>query len=103
MRKLYNLHYEQIAKENEKHYLDLHAWFSERGDKIPNGVEVVPTDWAIENGVVYSNENLCYLKVRNARSLHVILVLKEGQKYPKRYWSGFWKQAKKSRENKIKL
>lgn len=86
--------YESLAKTDEKKYLRLWKQHGVRGAKIPDGARVVPTKWAIENGVVGENDNRTYIKIRNMPTRpYSIIVRREDLKHGTSYWSGFWKRA----------
>jgi hypothetical protein len=86
------MNYEQISKVNPKRYLQLHKEFEEAGLAIPEGVEVQPTEWAYQNGVVQYRKNRTFVKIRDGRNGGTILVSKGTNKQPDPYWAGFWKR-----------
>ena len=84
--------YEQLAKIDKTRYLRLWKEHSVRGAKIPDGSVVVPTEWAYQNGVADRFDQRKYTKVGNVQTRdYSIKILREGNKQPNSYWSGFWR------------
>ena len=85
--------FEALRETNEPKYLKLWKRFSLAGIRIPNGARVVPTEWAIQNGVIMREDDRKYVKVKNRpNTLYSIYVRRENNKQPTSYWSGFWKK-----------
>lgn len=78
--------YEQLPKED---HLVIRNRYQEEGLKIPLFSQVLPTDWAIQNGVKKHHDRAKYFKTSN-KGISVY-VLKDGSHTPRPYWAGFWK------------
>lgn len=84
------MNYEDIYKINSKEYFARHKQFEQRGMRIPDGSEVRPSLWAIQNGIEQRGVKKRFIKIKNNRNGWCIFVLKEGNKIPSIYWAGFW-------------
>ena len=83
------MNYEEIP--NKELFMQEWTRFTEAGRAIPDGVEVVPTEWAYQNGVVPRMDNHRYIKVRNSKE-ELIIVLRDKNQQGNPYWAGFWKE-----------
>lgn len=83
--------YEDWALVDEAKYLRFWKKFGLQGEKIPDGARIKPTKWAIQNGVADENERAT--KLRNRKyTKYSMWILKDGNKSPASYWSGFWEK-----------
>ena len=78
-----NIDYEKVYQYDPYTYLLLHKAFEEEGDKV------IPTKWAIQNGVCKEKDK--GIVVGFGRNLSSIRIKKNNLKTVSSYWSGFWR------------
>ena len=89
MRKYEDLPIEEYRKKHDE--------YEKAGLAIPDGTEVVLTDWAEQNGLVMrktkNNPNLIFIKVGNSTKKYKnrIKIQQGNNVMPTYYWAGFWK------------
>ena len=83
--------YEEVCRYDPYTYWLLHRAFEEEGRKVEIGDKVVPTKWAIQNGVCKPEDK--GIVVGFGRGPFLIRVRKIGLKTPATYWAGFWRKA----------
>lgn len=82
------MRYEELYKKDPYAYLLLWGAMSREG-MLPVGTRVVPTEWALQNGVGKPGD-VAVIK-GHGRGTYTVRVLKNGRKHPCSYWSGFWR------------
>ena len=93
--------YEKVYQYDSYTYLLLHKAFEEEGMKLKKGNKVIPTKWAIQNGICKEKDK--GIVVGFGRNLSSIKIKKNNLKTISSYWLGFWrlndKKQKKNYEN----
>jgi hypothetical protein len=88
------MNYEQLPK---KQYYKEHDLHEEAGLAIPDGEEVVPTEWCYQNGVINRDDTRVYIKthtINHRNGEKGIWVERANGKGGGAYWPGFWKIKK---------
>jgi len=81
--------YEKVYQYDSYTYLLLHKAFEEEGMKLKKGDKVIPTKWAIQNGICKEKDK--GIVVGFGRNLSSIRIKKNNLKTISSYWSGFWR------------
>jgi len=81
--------YEKVYQYDSYTYLLLHKAFEEEGMKLKKGDKIIPTKWAIQNGVCKEKDK--GIVVGFGKNLSSIRIKKNNLKTISSYWSGFWR------------
>ena len=81
--------YEKVYQYDSYTYLLLHKAFEEEGMKLKKGDKVIPTKWAIQNGVCKEKDK--GIVVGFGKNLSSIRIKKNNLKTISSYWLGFWR------------
>jgi len=81
--------YEKVYQYDPYTYLLLHKAFEEEGMKLKKGDKVIPTKWAIQNGICKEKDK--GIVVGFGRNLSSIRIKKNNLKTISSYWLGFWR------------